>query len=145
MINKNEYKQNKKILCEIPCENILKQINKKYLFETIYKIKNIDYEEIVAKLIMRIIDSKICDKDVYISQQEIWDSEYIRVIRDEYRLHICDNLLFNRKEALEFFKNDLNNNFNLLDELWIETTEEEKEVIEIAKELNLGEIGVEIL
>ena len=59
-------------------------------------------------------------------------------------LNIEDELLWSREEAINFFKNDIENEWEL-EELWIETTDEEKEVIRIAKECGVDEIRVEMM
>ena len=134
------------MICGVSEEEILKNINKEQVFQTICKIKNIDYTEIIGNLIARIKDSEVEDKDVYISEQEIWDSEYIRVIREEDILFIDESLLWNKEEAINFFKDDFGDETkDILDELWIETTNEEKEVIQIAQECKLEEIRIEMM
>ena len=125
-------------------DEILKQIDKNELFKTICKIKKIDYTDIIGNLITRIQDSKIEDKSVYIDKQETWDEEYVYVIKEEDILNIEDELLFSKKEAINFFKDDIENEWEL-EELWIETTDEEKEVIKIAKECGVNEIRVEMM
>ena len=125
-------------------DEILKQIDKNELFKTICKIKKIDYTDIIGNLITRIQDSKIEDKSVYIDKQETWDEEYVYVIKEEDILNIEDELLFSKKEAINFFKDDIENEWEL-EELWIETTDEEKEVIRVAKECGISEIRVEMM
>ena len=134
------------MICGVSEEEILKNINKEQVFQTICAIKNIDYTEIIGNLIARIKDSEVEDKDVYISEQEIWDSEYIRVIREEDILFIDESLLWDKEEAINFFKDDFGDETeDILDELWIETTNEEKEVIQIAQECKLEEIRIEMM
>ncbi len=128
----------------ITSDEILKQIDKNEIFKAICKIKKIDYTDIIGKLIIRIQDSKIEDKDAYISKREILDSEYMYTIKEEDVLYVEDDLLFNKKEAINFFKNDIENEWEL-EELWIETTDEEKEIIKIAKECRISEIRVEMM
>ena len=125
-------------------DEILKQIDKNEIFKAICKIKKIDYTDIISKLIIRIQDSKIEDKDVYISKQETWDEEYMYVIKEENVLYVENDLLLNKEEAINFFKNDIENEWEL-EELWIETTDEEKEVIRVAKECGISEIRVEMM
>ena len=132
------------MICGITNDEIIKQIDKNEIFKIICKIKKIDYNDIISKLIIRIQDSKIEDKDAYISKQETWDSEYMHIIKEEDVLYVENDLLFNKKEAINFFKNDIENEWEL-EELWIETTDEEKEIIKIAKECRISEIRVEMM
>lgn len=134
------------MICGIHNKDILKEIDKNQIFQTICKIKNIDYTEIIGDLIRRIQDSKIEDKDIYISQQETWDSEYISIIKEEDILFIDESLLWNKEEAINFFKDDFGDETeDILNELWIETTNKEKEVIQIAQECKLKEIRIEMM
>lgn len=123
---------------------ILKQMDKNELFETVCKIKKIDYTDIIGNLIIRIQDSKIEDKLIYIDKQETWDEECMHIIKEEDVLNIEDELLWSREEAINFFKDDIENEWEL-EELWIKTTDEEKEVIKIAKECGISEIRVEMM
>lgn len=132
------------MICGITNDKIIKQIDKNEIFKIICKIKEINYTDIIRNLIIKIQDSKIEDKDVYISKQETWDSEYMYVIKEENVLYIEDDLLLNKEEAFNFFKNDIKNKWEL-EKLWIETTDEEKEIIKIAKECGIKEIRVEIM
>ena len=125
-------------------DEILKQVNKDEIFEVVCKIKEIDYTDIISNLIIRIQDSKIEDKAIYIYEQETWDEEGVHIIKEEDILNIEDELLWSREEAIDFFKNDIENEWEL-EELWIETTDEEKEVIKIAKECGINEIRVEMM
>ena len=134
------------MICGVSEEKILKNMNKEQIFQTICKIKNIDYTEIIGNLIVRIQDSEVEDKDVYISQQETWDSEYISIVKEENILFIDESLLWSKEEAINFFKDDFGDETeNILDELWIETTNKEKEVIQIAQECKLEEIHIEMM
>ncbi|MBP3708560.1 MAG: hypothetical protein J6J36_08225 [Clostridia bacterium] len=134
------------MICGISEKQILKEIDEKEIFKIICKIKNIDYEEIVENLIQKIKESNIEDKEYYISEQETWDSEYIHIIKEEDVLNICDELLWNKKEAIKFFKEDYGDKTEkILEELWIETNEKEKEVIKIAKKCNANEIRIEAM
>ena len=123
---------------------IIKEIDKNELFETVCKIKKIDYTDIIGNLIIRIQDSKIEDKMIYIYKQETWDEEGMYVIKEEDVLNVEDELLWSREEAISFFRDDIENEWEL-EELWIETTDEEKEVIKIAKECGRSEIRVEMM
>ncbi|MBO5478527.1 MAG: hypothetical protein J6A04_02275 [Clostridia bacterium] len=134
------------MICGISEKQILIEIDEKEIFKIICKIKNIDYEEIVENLIQKIKESNIEDKEYYISEQETWDSEYIHIIKEEDVLNICDELLWNKKEAIKFFKEDYGDKTEkILEELWIETNEKEKEVIKIAKKCNANEIRIEAM
>ena len=134
------------MICGISEKQILKEIDEKEIFKIICKIKNIDYEEIVENLIQKIKESNIEDKEYYISEQETWDSEYIHIIKEEDVLNICDELLWNKKEAIKFFKEDYGDKTEkIFEELWIETNEKEKEVIKIAKKCNANEIRIEAM
>lgn len=132
------------MISEITNNEIIKQIDKNELFKTVCKIKKIDYTDIVSNLIIRIQDSKIEDKMVYIYKQETRDEEGMYVIKEENVLNVEDDLLWSREKAINFFKNDIKNEWEL-EELWIETTDEEKEVIKIAKECGISEIRVEMM
>ena len=125
-------------------DEILKQVSKDEIFEVVCKIKKIDYNDIISNLIIRIQDSKIENKAIYIYKQETWDEEDIHIIKEEDVLNIEDELLWSREEAINFFKDDIENEWEL-EELWIETTDEEKEVIRIAKECGVDEIRVEMM
>ena len=125
-------------------DEILKQVSKDEIFEIVCKIKEIDYTDIISNLIIRIQDSKIEDKAIYIYEQETWDEEDVHIIKEENVLNIEDELLWSREEAIDFFKDDIENEWEL-EELWIETTDEEKEVIRIAKECGINEIRVEMM
>ena len=125
-------------------DEILKQVDKDEIFEVVCKIKEIDYTDIISNLIIRIQDSKIEDKAIYIYEQETWDEEDVHIIKEENVLNIEDELLWSREEAINFFKDDIENEWEL-EELWIETTDEEKEVIRIAKECGVDEIRVEMM
>ena len=134
------------MICGISEKQILKEINEQEIFKIVCKIKNIDYEKIIRNLIQKIEESNIEDKQMYISEQEIWDSEYIHIIKEEDILYVCDDLLWNKKEAINFFKKDYGDETEeILDELWIETNEKEKEIIKIAKECNTDEIRIEAM
>lgn len=134
------------MICGISEKQILKEIDEQEIFKIICKIKNINYEEIIRNLIQKIEESNIEDKQMYISEQEIWDSEYIHIIKEEDILYVCDDLLWNKKEAINFFKKDYGDETEeILDELWIETNEKEKEIIKIAKECNTDEIRIEAM
>lgn len=134
------------MICGISEKQILKEIDEQEIFKIICKIKNINYEEIIRNLIQKIEESNIEDKQMYISEQEIWNSEYIHIIKEEDILYVCDDLLWNKKEAINFFKKDYGDETEeILDELWIETNEKEKEIIKIAKECNTDEIRIEAM
>jgi len=134
------------MICGISEKQILKEIDEQEIFKIVCKIKNIDYEEIIGNLIQRINESDIEDKEMYISEQETWDSEYIHIIKEEDVLNICDDLLWNKEEAINIFKEDYGDEIEeILDELWIETNDKEKEIIKIAKECNTDEIRVEVM
>lgn len=106
------------MICGIHNEDILKEIDKNQIFQAICKIKNIDYTEIIGNLIRRIQDSKIEDKDVYISKQEVWDSEYISITKEENILFIDESLLWDKEKAINFFKDDFGDETeDILDEL----------------------------
>lgn len=132
------------MICGISEKQILKEIDEQEIFKIVCKIKNIDYEDIIENLIQKIKESNIDDKQIYISEQETWDEEYIHIVKEEDVLNIEDELLWSREEAIDFFKDDIENEWEL-EELWIETTDEEKEIIKIAKECNTDEIRVEVM
>lgn len=132
------------MICGIKTKEILQNIDKNEIFKTICQIKNIDYDTIISNLINKIQESNLCDKDYYIDHREVWDSEYIRIIKEKDVLFIDDDLLWTKEQALEFYKNDLNNDYEL-DELWIETNNKEKEVIQIAQECGVKEISIEMM
>lgn len=132
------------MICGITESMIVNNMSAENKFEIICKIKKNNYEEIIENLIRRIQDSNIEDKGEYIQHHEIWDEEYIHIIKELDGLYIVDDLLWSKEEAINFFKNDLNDEWKL-DELWIETTEEEKEIIKIAKECGIDEIKIEMI
>lgn len=134
------------MICGISEKQILKEIDEQEIFKIVCKIKKIDYEEIIRNLIQKIEESNIEDKQMYIYEQETWDSEYIHIIKEEDVLYVCDDLLWNKKEAINFFKKDYGDETEeILDELWIKTNEKEKEIIKIAKECNTDEIRIEAM
>lgn len=132
------------MICGIPKEKILNRIDNKEIFKIVCRIKKIDYETIIGGLINRIKDSDIVDKNDQIGHTEIWDDEYIHIVKELDELFIYDTLLFTEEEAIEFFKNNIDS-IDELGELWIETTDEEKEVIKIAKECNVSIISIEMM
>lgn len=136
---------NDKLICGIKEIEIIKNMDTNDLFKIICKIKKIDYETIIGGLINRIKNSKIDDKDILIGTQEIWDSGYYRIIKELDYLNIEDSLLWSKEKAIEFFKDDCDNIESEIEYLWIKTTNKEKEIINIAKEIGLKEIYVEIM
>lgn len=135
-----------KLICGIKETEIIKNMDENDLFKIICKIKKIDYETIIGQLIDRIKDSEIDDKDALIRVQETWDDEYYHIIKEENVLFVYDDLLWSKEIAIEFFKSDYGDKTeSVLKYLWIETTDEEKKVIEIAQECKLEEIRVEMM
>ena len=143
------------MICGIKAKEVLQNIDKNEIFKTVCQIaspslydgeaiKNIDYDTIISNLINKIQESNLCDKDDYIEHREVWDSEYIHIIKEKDILFVDDDLLWTKKQALKFYENDLNNDYEL-DELWIETNNKEKEVIQIAQECGVKEISVEMM
>ena len=123
------------MICGVSEKEILKEIDNKEIFRIICKLKNIDYEHTIGNLINRIKDSDIEDKNSLIDEQETWDSEYTHIIKEEDVLFVYDDLLWSKEEAIEFFKDDYGDETeSVLKYLWIETTDEEKEIIKIAQE-----------
>lgn len=137
--------KNNKLICGVKETEIIKNIDTNDLFKIICKIKKIDYEKIIGELINRIKDSKIDDKDALIGIQKIWDDEYYNIIQEFDYLNIENSLLWSKEKAIEFFKDDYDNIESEIEYLWIETTNKEKEIINIAKEIGLKEIYVEIM
>lgn len=140
------------MICGVSNEEIIKEINKHIIFETVCKIKSIDYESIIGDLINRIKDSEIDDKDALIGIQETLDEECMNVIREEDVLFIENTMLMTKEEAIVYFTDDDNYTEKYyrkmeseLKYFWIETTDEEKKVIKIAIECGLEEIRVEIM
>ena len=134
------------MICEVKEKEIIKNMDENDLFKIICKIKKIDYKTIIGQLIDRIKDSEIDDKDALIGIQETYDDEYYHIIKEEDYLNIEDYLLWSKQEAINFFKDDYGNETESeLKYVWIETTNEEKEVIKIAKECKLKEIRVEMM
>lgn len=134
------------MICGIKESEIIKNIDADDLFKIICKIKKIDYETIIGQLIDRIKDSEIADKDALIGVQDTYDDECYNIIKKEDYLNIEDDLLWSKQEAINFFKDDYGNETESeLKYVWIETTDEEKEIIKIAQECNLDEIRVEMM
>ena len=134
------------MICGVKETEIIKNMDADNLFKIICKIKKIDYETIIGKLINRIRNSEIDDKDALIKTQETWDEEYIHIVKEEDVLFVYDDLLWSKELAINFFKSDYGDKTeSVLKYLWIETTDEEKEVIKIAQECNLDEIRVEMM
>ena len=132
------------MICGIMESVIVDNMSAEEKFRIVCKIKNIDYEEIIANLISRIHDSEIEDKECYTYHHEIWNDVGTHIIQELDELYILDDLLYSKEEAIEFFEDDIDDEEEL-DELWIETTDEEKEVIKIAKECKLGGIKIEMM
>ena len=57
--NKNSFASTLNLLKNKNYDEILKEIDKNQIFQAICKIKNIDYNEIIGDLIIRIQDSEI--------------------------------------------------------------------------------------
>ena len=140
----NMLKIGDKMICGILESVIVDNMSAEEKFKIVCKIKKINYQEIVEELIRRIQNSEIDDKDAYIGHTEVWDEEYIHIIQELTELYIQDDLLWSKEEAIEVFKDDLSQDWEL-DKLWIETTEEEKEIIKIAQECKLNEIKIEMM
>ena len=119
----NMLKIGDKMICGILESVIIDNMSAEEKFKIVCKIKKINYQDIIEKLIRRIQNSKIDDKDFYIGHTEIYDEEYWNVIQELTKLYIQDDLLWSKEEAIEVFKDDLSQDWEL-DELWIETTKE---------------------
>lgn len=132
------------MICGILESVIIDNMSAEEKFKIVCKIKKINYQDIIEKLIRRIQNSEIDDKDFYIGHTEIYDEEYWNVIQELTKLYIQDDLLWSKEKAIEVFKDDLSQDWEL-DKLWIETTEEEKEIIKIAQECKLSEIKIEMM
>lgn len=132
------------MICGILESEIVDNMTAEEKFEIVCKIKKIKYETIIGELINRIKDSDIVEKGDQIGHTEIWDDEYVHIIKELDELFIYDTLFFTEEEAIEFFKDDIDS-IDELGELWIETTDEEKEVIKIAQECGLSMISVEMM
>lgn len=132
------------MICGIMESVIVDNMSAEDKFEIVCKVKEKNYKEIIENLIRRIQDSEIEDQDVYINHHEIWDNECFHIIKELDGLYVLDDLLWSKEEAINFFKDDLNDDWEL-NELWIETTDEEKEIIKIAKECGVSEIKIEMM
>ena len=134
------------MICGVKETEIIKNMDADDLFEIICQIKKIDYETIIGQLIDRIKDSEIEDKDALIGVQDTYDDECYNIIKKEDYLNIEDDLLWSKQKAINFFKDDYGNETESeLKYVWIETTDEEKEIIKIAQECKLDEIRVEMM
>lgn len=107
---------------------ILNNITADEKFKIICRAKNIDIDEICRDIINKIEYSDIEDKQSLISKNELWDEDYVFVIKEYNELHIDKTLLFNREEAINFF--EVSN--DEIEELWVELNEAEKELVQIA-------------
>lgn len=114
-------------------------------FKIICRIKNIDIDEIAYEIIEKIECSDIEDKAVYIGTNEVWDETMTYVIKEKNQLYIdySKELLLNREEAIEFFKEDIENDWEI-EQLWIELTQEEKDFLKLAMDIGVKTITVEI-
>jgi HD-GYP domain-containing protein (c-di-GMP phosphodiesterase class II) len=113
-------------------------------FTVICRIKDINIDEMTESIIRKIKDSDIEEKDEYTYKQEVWDSEYVHIIAEYDRLYIDESLTWSKDQALEFFQEDLNNEWEL-GELWIELAEEEKNFIRLALQCKVRELKVEMM
>lgn len=121
-------------------EIILQNITGEEKFKIICRAKNINIDEICRDIIDKIEFSNIEDKQSFISKNELWDEDYTFTIKEYNELHINKTLLFNRKEAINFF--EVSN--DEIEELWIELNELEKELIKIALDCKVYDIKCDI-
>lgn len=121
-------------------EIILQNITEKEKFKIICRAKNIDINEICRDIIDKIEHSDIEDKQSLISKNELWDEDYVYVIKEYNELHIDETFLFNKEEAINFFEVSDNE----IEELWIELNETEKELIQIALNCKIYDIKCDI-
>ena len=119
---------------------ILDNINPEEKFKIICRAKNINIDEICRDIIDKIEYSNIEDKLSFISKNEIWDEDYVFVIKEYNELHIDKTLLFNKEEAIKFFEVSKDE----IEELWIKLNEKEKELIKIALDCKIHDIKCDI-
>ena len=113
-------------------------------FKIICRIKDINTNEITESIIRKIQDSEIEDKDAYITQSEVWDDEYINVICTYDELFIDKSLLWSKEQAIDFFKDDIEDEEELK-YLWIELNEKEKNFVQIALQCEVYTVKVEMM
>ena len=70
------------MICGILESEIVDNMSAEEKFRVVCKIKNIKYTEIVENLIRRIQDSEIEEQGEYITHHEIWDDEYVHIIKE---------------------------------------------------------------
>lgn len=129
---------------EISNDEIVANMTADEKFKIICKIKDIDADEITESIIRKIQDSEIEDKDAYITQSEVWDDEYINVICVYDELFIDKNLLWSKEQAIDFFKDDIEDEEELK-YLWIELNEKEKNFVQIALKCGVYTVKVEMM
>lgn len=114
-------------------------------FKIICRVKNIDINEIAYEIIEKIECSDIEDQAVYIGKHEVWDETMDYVIQEKNQLYVdySKELLLNREEAIEFFKEDIENDLEI-EELWVELTQKEKDFLKLAMNVGVKTITVEI-
>ena len=126
---------------------ILDNLTNQEKLDAICRSRNIDKDDIVTDIITKIHTSDIDDQDIYVGESEIWDEEYITSTSMDvlYIKNWCEPLLLNREEAIEFFKEDIEDNDCTIEELWVELSTEEKEFLRLALELEINEISVQAM
>ena len=129
---------------EISNDEIVANMTANERFKIICKIKDIDIDEMTESIIRKIQDSEIEDKDVYIGQSEVWDDEYINVICVYDELFIDKSLLWSKEQAIDFFKDDMEDE-DELKYLWIELNEKEKNFVQIALKCKVGTVKTEMM
>ena len=106
-------------------EAIINYSTKEEKLNALCRSKNIDTEEIIYSIIDKIHQSDIEDKATFTGEHEIWDREYITYeLVDELYIDCC----------IEF-----------ADELTIDLSQEEKNFLQIANDVNIDVILVKAM
>ena len=121
-------------------EIILKNITGEEKFKIICRAKKININEITRDIINKIEFSDIADKNALIRKGELWDEDYTYTIKEYTELYIDKTLLFNKQEAIKYFKIKENE----IKEFWIKLNKKEKELIKIALDCKVYNIKCDI-
>ena len=101
-------------------QTILRNLTKEEKLNAICRSQNIDKEIITSSIINKIKQSDIEDKKVFIGEHEIWDKESYELADDLYIGYCID----------------------LADELTINLSQEEKDFLKIANNINIDTISI---
>ena len=104
---------------------ILRNLTNKEKLNAICRSKDMNKESIASSIIDKIHQSDIEDKAIFVGEHEIWDREYITYeLVDELYIDYC----------IEF-----------ADELTIDLSQEEKDFLKIANDMNIGIVSVKAM